>query len=68
MTDCEGCRGCMSFTSPDGFTPFCMYDNYADKCPCVRCVVKMMCENSCPDFEIFRDLVIKLDKNCDMEK
>ena len=40
--------------------PF-VYDGYARLCPCPECLIKMICENACPEkdkqFEVMHELV-----------
>lgn len=48
------CLGCSTYLDPvDGFIA-CnhSYENYyGNFCPCARCIVKMMCEEPCLDFD-----------------
>jgi hypothetical protein len=60
MSDyCKGCltlryRGRISRTEID-----CTYVVYngEGKCPCTLCVVKCMCDQGCPPFDVFRDSI-----------
>ena len=44
------CKGCASIY--DG-RKRCLFEGYTDKCPCVRCVIKMMCDKPCDNFSNF---------------
>lgn len=56
------CQGCKSFLNEGN-------DHYCDaevtntvgqyKCPCINCIVKMVCENTCKDFKRYANMYIK---------
>jgi hypothetical protein len=48
---CEGC--CTSFNSQDESCQLSKH-NDSGQCPCSTCIVKVMCEKSCDDFDEFR--------------
>lgn len=49
------CKGCASII---GTKKSCLFDGYSDKCPCVRCIIKMMCSEPCGNFNNFRNDVL----------
>ncbi len=60
LKDCEGCYS-------KRVSSFCnsMYRFTNDECPCAMCLIKVMCNDSCDEYEVFWkgvDSIIK-DKN-----
>lgn len=55
MTDyCEGCR---TYTYGETYkNRYCSYArfNQNSECPCAECVIKVMCLDSCEDFDHFK--------------
>jgi hypothetical protein len=59
----NNCDGCSSDTYYDkaesgGCCKFNAYNDFG-KCPCTRCIIKMMCEDVCDDFDKFRIGIIE---------
>lgn len=52
------CNGCCTLTYLNRFDTEtrCTYVDYNNKgqCPCTLCVVKMMCDQHCPFFDVFK--------------
>ena len=51
------CEGCLAYTYSDGSEMVCCYEskyNINGECPCVKCIVKMMCLSICDDYKEFR--------------
>ena len=51
----DNCRGCTSLVKILGGAITCIYDEYADECPCSNCIVKVMCRESCAIHDQFRE-------------
>jgi hypothetical protein len=54
----NNCKGCLidttrTFMDEDGTCDTYKF-NYDGECPCTECIVKVMCEGSCNDYEYFR--------------
>lgn len=56
MNYCEGCFSYI-YSTDTGEMLCCMFKVFNDEgqCPCTLCVVKMMCENACNDYHVFRN-------------
>jgi hypothetical protein len=57
---CEGCKGCSvrsgcheNYKSGNLRV---YYKNRMDKCPCKTCLIKMICNKTCQDYEIAWDI------------
>lgn len=50
------CKGCITNNQFSHEGPYCgiMRFNYNGQCPCSVCVIKVMCEVPCEDFESFK--------------
>lgn len=62
----EYCKGCITYivNNRDALTNnddpiICSYTNHNKdgKCPCSSCIIKMMCEITCDEYEDFVDIV-----------
>jgi hypothetical protein len=53
------CVGCSCYYEDKGGYYYCNLEigNDVGQCPCTRCVVKVMCERACPDFNKFKETV-----------
>ena len=52
----DECKGCSVYTNPHSL---CNYDSYHIGCPCKICLLKMLCNNVCEDFDIYSRLNAK---------
>ena len=50
MTTDDLCKGCPSNQFDD-----CIFYHFNSKCPCVKCLVKVTCDISCRDYDIFEE-------------
>lgn len=58
--DTNPCEGCHTYNTRIEYSliPQCTSHSNNDtvaKCPCVKCVIKMLCINECQDFANFRN-------------
>jgi hypothetical protein len=49
----NGCLGCT-------LKGKCPYTEFSDDCPCILCVIKMMCQKTCSDFRDFSRRVVSI--------
>jgi hypothetical protein len=56
--DYIGCKGCIEYMDCD----YSEYHEVAKKCPCITCVVKMICKDICAEYERHHDLQSLLDR------
>lgn len=50
----ENCKGCLTYSTSDA--KHCSSDNSNGKCPCTTCVIKVMCNDACETFNVFREI------------
>lgn len=52
------CKGCLTlkYYARVGPETYCSYVRYnkEGKCPCTLCIVKCMCDQGCPSFDVFK--------------
>ena len=54
MTFSNKCSGCLNFASKRSITCLMTIDyKYTKYCPCINCIVKMICDENCYKFEEF---------------
>ncbi len=51
MTE-NNCKGCYTFEKH-----YCLCTKYSEWCPCIICIIKMICTESCGERMDFRDRV-----------
>lgn len=49
------CKGCFV----NNCCPLTMINETQQSCPCTKCLVKMTCEISCPEYDLFEDNLYK---------
>lgn len=50
MTNVDYCKGCRIYSSE--YKTACV-DNSDGNCPCVRCIIKVMCRQACLEYDTF---------------
>jgi hypothetical protein len=54
-SDCKGCP-----LNPDNLCVFSIIKGILEKCPCKKCIVKVMCNEVCEDYMILSQKVAQL--------
>lgn len=56
---CIGCSAYIRSVSVLGETNYCSFrsDNSNGTCPCTECIVKVMCNDTCQNFYIWKDYI-----------
>jgi len=54
MPDPDECSGCFTLGCGNSLHGGCIYTEYNFHCPCVKCIIKVMCKSGCLEFNKFK--------------
>ena len=58
MNEYPGCKGCIEYLDCDHAEN----NKIAKGCPCINCMVKMVCRDLCADYEVYHDAADLLER------